>query len=68
MTLEEMCEALDDAHPLAVRAALIAVLREDNGAALRDLLNRVIKRDDPESRRLYERLIAVPELHDLIPH
>ena len=38
MTLEEMCEALDDADPTALRAALIAVLREDNGAALRALL------------------------------
>ena len=68
VTLEEICDALDDADPIALRAALIAVLRDDNGAALRDLLNRVSKRGDADSRRLAERLIAIPELHDLIPH
>jgi hypothetical protein len=68
MTPEEMCEALDDADPTALRAALIAVLREDDGAEFRELLARIGERSDPHSRGLYERLIAIPELHDLIPH
>ena len=68
ITLEAMCEVLDEADPIALRAALIAVLREDNGAALRDLMDRIGPRTDPDSRRLYARLIAIPELHDLIPH
>ena len=68
VTLEEICDALEDADPVAVRAALIAVLREDNGAVLRDLMDRIGPRIDPDSRRLYERLITIPELHDLILH
>ena len=68
MTPEELCEALDDADPTALRAALIAVLREDDGAEFRELLARIGERSDPRSRGLYERLTAIPELHDLIPH
>ncbi len=41
MTPEEMCEASDDADPTALRAAMIAVLREDEGAEFRELLARL---------------------------
>jgi hypothetical protein len=68
LTLDEICEALEAVDPSTVRAALIAVLRDNNGAALRELLAQVGARSDPRSRKLYEHIISIPELHDLIPH
>jgi hypothetical protein len=51
----------------AAGEALVDVLREDNGKALRELLKACSTRDDPESKRLAEMLATHPALRDLVP-
>jgi predicted nucleic acid-binding Zn-ribbon protein len=51
-----------------VKRALIDVLREEDGVNLRQILDRLSEKTDPEARALYERIIRNPELRDLIAH
>jgi hypothetical protein len=55
-------DLFDDA---AVRKALIDALREDGGTIFRSILQTCLKNGH---RTQYERLIAIPELRDLVPH
>jgi hypothetical protein len=59
---------LDSFDPEDVRQVLIDALRENDGAKLRSLLNRLRDNPDPDAREVYERLIRNPALSDLIPH
>jgi hypothetical protein len=55
----------DDFSDADVRKALIEAMREDGGTAFRAMLQKCIENGD---RKLYERLINIPELRDLVPH
>jgi hypothetical protein len=60
---EDWKTQLDQFDDASVRRALIEALREDGGERFRSLLQSCLQRGDS-----YERLIAIPELRDLIPH
>jgi hypothetical protein len=62
---EDWKTLLDQFDDASVRRALIEALREDGGERFRSLVHSCVQRGD---RELYERLISIPELHDLVPH
>jgi hypothetical protein len=58
-------DSFDEFSDADVLKALIEAMREDGGTAFRAMLQKCIENGD---RKLYERLINIPELRDLVPH